>query len=380
MPINGNQTVTFSFRDNLTNRELNHVYTGLFDAGVYSGLEASITTGNLTGTISITDGVMCILDDNGSGSLFKLQFDTISPFTSSNYAQPYIVCRFPFVPSISTPSRASFYCVNLASIKSTDIVLGMITFNGLSKVTGIDLSVRTNGTLPKLTNIVNGMKVVQNNGATFGVDILPGTIMNGNEATLFSTITHVTFAVPAPSAPNMRTDLIVFDKSDASIQVLNGSEYLTGTTPTPPDYAIYIVLAEVIIQSEATIIYNSDIIDVRDFFNVFPNNMSDYEAVNNISGYLGTFQVDVYYGTGAGGAPGTQGGTPAGFLWKQIYTTESSTVLVTEIYYYGVGTGGTAYDINHVTYTIKGIGYGSRTIYETFHYNADGTISSIQYT
>ena len=387
MASQGDQNVTFSYRDNLTNYELNRVYTGLFDIGVYSGFSINPTGNTTSATIVIDTGVLCIEDGSGSGSIFKIE--TTQPITllvNNLNTIPYIICRYNFTAIPFNPSFAQFLTVSLGQILPTDIILGLVKFN-ITSVSGIDYSVRQNGTIPTLSSVVNGLKVTAD--GTLTVTVSSGTIMNGSESYSFPTETPLTLAI-GPSAPNYRTDLIVVDMLDTVPipKVIQGTPVFNPLTYTqdPPDYGMYIVLAEVFVNTNYTSnIYQKDITDVRDFTKIFYNNISDSDAIKAITSYSGVSDITFLYGDGTLATEYT----PVGFIWEQVYTATSNSqypsptynIMVTEKYKYDATlNGGSTDDIDYVTYIIKSNSkYGFRTIKETFYYY-NGNINRVVYS
>ena len=171
-------------------------------------------------------------------------------------------------------------------------------------------------------------------------------------------------------------------------KVIQGTPVFNPLTYTqdPPDYGMYIVLAEVFVNTNYTSnIYQKDITDVRDFTKIFYNNISDSDAIKAITSYSGVSDITFLYGDGTLATEYT----PVGFIWEQVYTATSNSqypsptynIMVTEKYKYDATlNGGSTDDIDYVTYIIKSNSkYGFRTIKETFYYY-NGNINRVVYS
>jgi hypothetical protein len=142
---------------------------------------------------------------------------------------------------------------SISAAQDGDVIIGECEFTG-STLNGFSY---TNRTRPQLLNLA--LRVEATTTTELYVRVRGGIYNDGNSKVVIADQKVGPFS--APASPNSRIDLVYIDSAGA-VQIATGT---AAVSPSAPDYAGKLVLAEVTVANGATNITSDDIADARGF-------------------------------------------------------------------------------------------------------------------
>lgn len=247
----GGQACTVGYAAPAISTSWNTRNLDLVPVGIYKGGYLAKTTGN---SFSVDTLVCEIRDEN-----YQVRIATTSPVTLTfvTDSAPYVVLRWAY--SASATNFMDMLLVAAADIHENDLVLGKCV-----STVGPVLSTFDYGDVahPKSTpnNPVVALRVeAEQTPTALRVWVRAGRVLN-NAATALNQIYDTNLTFDAAVGTN-RVDLVVADDT--------GAHVYKGNSTSAPSYALahstsaVTVLAEVTVRAGATVVYQSDIKDVR---------------------------------------------------------------------------------------------------------------------
>jgi hypothetical protein len=245
----GSQIVTIIYNAQALSRTVNTRHQSIRERGIYSG-----------GYLGIVDSSNCSISSlicEISDGTYQVKVQTQATVNLAvAEATPYVVLRWVY-----TGSAANDYMAFLAvaSPATNDIVVGKCSFTGGGALQGFIYSERTTPSVHELF-----LRVEETATSELRVRIRAGRIQNGKETIQIPDQLSDLFT--APSA-NSKVYLVYVNRATGAIAIdSTGTE---AASPVAPNYAGKLVLAEVTLASTAVNILQSNIVDVRDFINMF---------------------------------------------------------------------------------------------------------------
>lgn len=250
MAVNiGQQDVTILFNAQALSRTVNVRHQSIRQTGIYSGGYLSIVDSS---NCSIST-LLCEITDGIYQVRIKTQA-TVSIAVAS--ATPYVVLRWVYTGS-STNDFMTLTAV--ATPASNDVIVGLCSFTGGGALQGFDY---TNRTTPNTLDLF--LKVEPTVATELRVRIRAGRMQNG-VATI--QIPDQTSDLFIPPIVNSRVYLLYVNRSTGAIAI--DSSGTQAVAPTAPNYAGKMVLAEITLAAGATNIVSANVVDTRDFANMF---------------------------------------------------------------------------------------------------------------
>lgn len=249
----GDQVITIQYFDEVDSDVVNKLGQKVIQRGIYDG-------GYLTRVSDVSVSLSlfsCVIGDATN----QVRVETFSVVTIAvSTATPYIVLRWAYAASAS--NWMDVLAVASGSIQTNDLIVGKCTFSG-SVLIGFNYG---DTSYPRSTPTVSALflKVEPTSPASMYMRVRAGRANFGS--TNYDVADQLTPLITAPTS-NSRIDL-VYVGTDGTVGVVTGT---AAASPSAPDYAGRMVLAEVTTIAGQTTIVATDIKDVRMMVGQAPN-------------------------------------------------------------------------------------------------------------
>jgi len=251
MPLDkGTQEVTLKYYDPANANEVNARFQDIRQTGIYSGGRLTVVDGP-TKAASLSP-LVCEISD-GTHQV-KVETTTVVSITA-DVAKPYVVLKWTYSGATSDYMEI----LNVAAPSVNELVVAKCSFTGGGDLQGFDYGdISYPRSTPNTQDLF--LKVEPTEDTELKVRIRAGQVCNVSGVSIVSDQKSDLFT--APSA-NSKVYLVYIDTSDGTIKIdSSGTE---AVSPSPPDYAGKLVLAEITLASTDTNITAAMIKDVRSF-------------------------------------------------------------------------------------------------------------------
>ncbi|HEC65251.1 MAG TPA: hypothetical protein ENI23_08155 [bacterium] len=239
----GTQDISLKYHEAAEARKFNRLFRSIRERGLYAGGYLAI----VDDTHVTLDVLLCEIGDN----TYQVKISTaVSVSVVVGVAIPYVVLRWVYTGAVS--NYMDVLAVSVGNIQDNDLIVGKCNFIGAT-LSGITYLERTN---PKVIDLF--LLVEPTAPASMKVRVRAGRANFGSVN--YDILDQLTVTLVAPGS-NSRID-VIYVNVDGTIQILAGT---AAASPSPPDYADNVVLAEITLASATTEITEDEIKDVRNF-------------------------------------------------------------------------------------------------------------------